>query len=251
MSGASRAIARLGDDANGLGGFVAHHFRAFLSDARRRPLPSDGDEGPGSAEHRLAERLVAYCAGTGRRPGRSSNPVRILAEAQRWAREVRDAEGAEARLGAFLRRVRTLGLGEIVSVRELSGRTAWDLVEDLALPVWPYGDVSVRGMTVDHVNTATALAQEGERMRHCVATVLRDVMAGDLFVFAVRAGASRLTLALRPRPLEGYDVAELRGADDRTPCAAETAAVSRWVEAVNARARMANALGCITGDPRG
>jgi hypothetical protein len=67
--------------------------------------------------------------------------------------------------------------------------------------------------------------------------MLREVMAGDLHVFAVRAGASRLTLSLRPRLLEGNEIAELRGADDRTPYAAETA-VSRWVEAVKARVRM-------------
>lgn len=249
-AGAARAIARGASDGARLAPFLARHFRPFLSAARRMP-PTYDAEGPGSAEHRLAERLVAYCLRTGRRPCRHSNPVRIFAEVARWARESVDPQSPESRLGSLLGRVRKLGLGDVVSVRELDGHTDWDLIPDLFLPAWSDGNVSVRGVTVEHVSSAAALAREGETMRHCVATVLPDVMSGHLHVFAVRAGASRLTLALRPRLLDGYEIAELRGPDDRSPFPAETAAVSRWVEAVNARVRLNAGPRGVTDDVRG
>lgn len=237
MAGAARALARAESPGIEIGAFVSRSFRALLSTARRLQPTYDLDEGPGDGVQRAAEQLVAYCLRTGRRPGRRSSPVGIFAETKRWARRALDPESPEGRLGALLGRVRKLELGEVVSVCGFGARTNWEAIQDLALPAWPHEDVRVRGVEVEHLGTAAALAREGEAMRHCVATVLSHLMAGHLHVFSVRAGPSRLTLALAPRLLGGYEVAELRGANDRSPLPAEAAAVARWVEAVNARVR--------------
>lgn len=79
MAGAARAVARDHPRGPRLGPFVSRHYRAFLSAARRSPAAHDTDIGPGSAEHRLAERLVAFCLATGRRPARFSNPEAVNA----------------------------------------------------------------------------------------------------------------------------------------------------------------------------
>jgi len=121
-----------------VGGFVSRHHRAILGEARRTP-PADEDD-RGDEVRRVIERLTAYCAATGRRPGRRSDPVRILAEARRWYAGHLHAQSPEGRLGAFLSRVPSLGLGPVVEIRELGGGVKWHAIGDVSLPPWAWPD---------------------------------------------------------------------------------------------------------------
>jgi len=247
MAGASRSLAGAEELADGLSAFVACHHRAVLADSRRGPPVYDEDE-PGGEVHRLVDRLARFSRATGRRPGRHSNPSRILAEARRWVNDEEDAHSPAFRLGRLLDRVRKLGLGPVVAVRELGSSIDWGRVGVLELPCWPYGDISVPGVTASHIGSAAALAEEAAAMDHRVSTLLPDIMAGQLYLFAVRAGASRLTVALRPRLLEGYEFLEARGQGDRLPFRAEMAAINRWLGAVNDRAAAPSQGSCFAGD---
>ncbi|HYG70159.1 MAG TPA: PcfJ domain-containing protein, partial [Anaeromyxobacteraceae bacterium] len=235
MAGASRPLAGAGELEAGLSTFVARHHRAVLAEARRCAPRWDVEDEPGGDVQRLVRRLLRFARATGRRPGRRSNPTRCLAEARRWAAHDANSDDPAARLGALLERVRTLELGEVIAVRELGAPFAWGEVAGLALPPWPHADVAVDGVTVTPMTTAVELAAEGARMQHCAAAFVPDVVAGDLYVFAVRAGPSRLTSAVRPLRAGGYELVEVRGQANRAPTRAERDAVTRWLEAVNDR----------------
>jgi hypothetical protein len=235
MAAAQRTLSR-GPLATELGPFVSRHARAIRREARRhQEAHPDYDPSGDVNEWPPIAQLAEFCTATGRRPSRRSNPRRIFAEVGRWAREA-DASSPEVKLGALLARVRETGLGEVVSVQDLSGETRWGRVDAFALPRWPHASVSVPGIRVEPIESAAALAREGQEMGHCVAWTLPDLMTGAYHVFSVRAGGARLTLAIRRTPGGRYELDQLRGQENRSPGEAEYAAVGRWIEAVNARA---------------
>ncbi len=231
-AGASRALARAGDLGIALSPFISRHAHALLKAARRQPEQFGDDLGPGDDVHHLVERLIGYCRETGRRPGRRSHAVEILDELRRWEHVGSPA----ARLGRLLKQVQGLDLGPVVAVEALTPDLELAGVEGLALPPWPYPDVSVPDVRATPLGSIADLATEGAFMRSCVASLLPDVLAGGLHVFSLRVGGARLTAAVRRGLLE-YELEELRGVDNRLPLPPERAAVSCWLEAINDRCR--------------
>jgi hypothetical protein len=79
--------------------------------------------------------------------------------------------------------------------------------------------------------TSDALAEEGRRMSHCVATRLRTAQEGRCFLFQVRVGAELLTLEVCAQGGALYP-GDFRGTANRSPTLREAAAVQPFLEEV-------------------
>jgi hypothetical protein len=234
MAGASRALSWAGGAKKPLGAFVASHHRAVRGEARRHPSRPPDDCSPGDEVHQLVLRLVRFGRATGQPPSRDSDPLRALADARRLEDE--DSPAA-AKLERLLGRLPALDLGPVAAVRALGSPVRWCSMANLQLPAWPHDGVAVSGVRVTHLRTVAELAGELADRQFYLHPPLEEIMEARLYVFLVRAGGSRLTVSLRPQLIDGYEIVEVRRAGDRRPFRAELAAVSRWLDAVNARAR--------------
>jgi hypothetical protein len=209
---------RLRDD---LSRFVSRHALLLGGWTRRNPVfaavPEDGVPV-------VVERLAAFCTATDRRPALSANPRALLADAARWY----DRSSPARRLASLLENVRTSALGEVTSVRALAGdgEFLWR-VANVPTPEAPTADAEP-GLTATPIRTPEALAAEATDMQHSVARLLPELAAGDVFLYSVRVGSARLTLATR-RSKAGFSILELRGAHNRRPSGQERSRVARWV----------------------
>jgi hypothetical protein len=82
---------------------------------------------------------------------------------------------------------------------------------------------------VREVGSARALYEEGMRMRHCVAGLLPDVLAGRIRVLSAVARGAPLTLAVEPTGDGRLRLLEARGLDDRLPSSRERELLDRWI----------------------
>ena len=95
----------------------------------------------------------------------------------------------------------------------------------LGLPPW---SVEVGGVTwsVAELTTGEALAEEGQRMQHCVATYAAKVRAGRCTIFSLRCdGERRLTVELRPSTRA---VVQVKGLRNRAADRDEQRMLTRW-----------------------
>jgi hypothetical protein len=229
-------VLRSGDAAGGLGAFVSRHHRAFAAHARRHHAPDCEGDGAPSAIARLARVMSEWVRETGRRPDRRSAPQRVLPEVLRWSREEWGGGAPEVKLARLLERVRAAELGEVVAVRGLRRSGGLDpALRALTLPPWPHPGVETGDLRVTPLATVAEVAEEGRRMEHCVASLCPRALAAEVFLFAVRAGAARLTVALTRRTAGGYELEEVRGPRDRRATARELEIVGRWLAIVNER----------------
>jgi hypothetical protein len=150
-------------------------------------------EMPPPALDRFYRRLAVRGRWLGRWPGRATPVATALAHVQRWP----DAEAARRRAERPLAPPPTSGL----SIREL--------------------------------DSAEALALEGERMHHCAAQTWEDVRCGVSRVFAVEFRGERLTVELLC--FEGGELAlgDVSAFANRAPSRAARAAVEAWLRAVS------------------
>ena len=117
----------------------------------------------------------------------------------------------------------------------LRSHGAFYQLERIALPRSPAPRVSVPGFTVRPIDTPEALADEGSRMGHCVASWLPRVMAGDTWLYSARAGGVRVTIAIERAGAGGpFRIIEARLANDLHPTAHQRRLLETWLRALNA-----------------
>lgn len=209
--------------------FVSRNALLLEGWVRRRPLLRHRFGEHGLVE--LAARLATFCTATERRPTSQCSPLAFLDDAARWYERRTPAH----HLAAFLEKVPGLGLGEVTSVRAAGDGDASFLwgVKDLPIPAVPVTGTEP-GITVSPIRTPEALAAEAAAMEHCVAGLLPQLLAGEVFIYSLRIGEARLTLAAAERVHGGFEVVDLRGVRNRQASAAERLRVARWIEKLRA-----------------
>ena len=86
--------------------------------------------------------------------------------------------------------------------------------------------------SVVRLNTRAALVREGKEMRHCGASLIDEVEAGTLALYAVDDTVHRATLALRWDAQAGYwEVSEMHGLGNASPSTHLQALVTAFVRA--------------------
>jgi hypothetical protein len=218
-----------------LSSFASANAALLAARASRRGYPADelGEvDGPGVTW--LIQRVVRFARATGRVPTRGTNARRYLGDCERWwLAQARDTPAAG--LGELLRRIPALGLGEVTSVRALRSDDAFDGLERITLPRSPAPSVSVPGLTVRPIDTPEALADEGSRMAHCVASWLPLVMAGETWLYSARAGDVPITVAIQRAGAAGaFRMLEARLANDLRPDPHQRRLLGAWIRALNA-----------------
>jgi hypothetical protein len=202
----------------GLSSFVSAHALLLASRGRRAGLLE------------LLQRLLRFSRASGRVPSRGSNPLRVLAECDRWWRD-QQRDTPAGRLGDLLRRLPALGLGEVVAVHALEGDHVLAQLERVALPGAP---APPPGLEARLLATPEELAAEGERMHHCVASWLPRLLAGDTWVYAVRVGAVDITVAVERGGDGRLCLAEARLRDDLEPAPVQARLLDAWVARMDA-----------------
>lgn len=217
-----------------LSSFASANAALLAARARRSGYRADefGDvDGPGVV--RLMQRVVRFARTTGRVPRRGMDPRRYLDDCERWWL-ARQGDTPTADLGKLLRRIPALGLGEVTCVRALRPHGAFDQLERITLPRSPAPSASVPGLAVWPIQTPEALADEGSRMGHCVASWLPRVMAGETWLYSARAGGVPLTIALERVGAAGpFRILEARLANDLQPRAQQRRLLEIWLRALN------------------
>ncbi|WP_248360536.1 PcfJ domain-containing protein [Anaeromyxobacter oryzae] len=176
----------------------------------------------------VLERVVRFARATGRTPSRRGNPHRYLADCDRWLRR-HDGDSAAARVGALLRRVPALDLGEVTSVQLVRDDDALARLERVVLPRSPAPGAPVRGLEMTPIETPEALAAERARMNHCVATWLPRVLEGDTFIYSASAAGERVTLAVTRDRGGILRIAEARRSNDRQPTPIQRRLLEKWL----------------------
>jgi hypothetical protein len=143
---------------------------------------------------RLYRRLTVRGRWLGRWPGRRTSAATALAHVQRWP----DEEAARRRAER------------------------------------PLAPPPRSGLVVRELDSAEALALEGERMHHCAAQTWEDVRCGVSRVFAVEFRGERLTVELLCFRDGGLALGDVSAFANRAPGRAARAAVEAWVRAVSA-----------------
>jgi hypothetical protein len=172
----------------GLSSFVSAHALLLASRGRRAGLLE------------LLQRLLRFSRASGRVPSRGSNPLRVLAECDRWWRDQQ---------------------GDHVLAQ----------LERVALPGAP---APPPGLEARLLATPEELAAEGERMHHCVASWLPRLLAGDTWVYAVRVGAVDITVAVERGGDGRLCLAEARLRDDLEPAPVQARLLDAWVARMDA-----------------
>jgi hypothetical protein len=104
----------------------------------------------------------------------------------------------------------------------------------MRLPHAPCGDgPSMVGLRVKQIETPEALALEGATQNHCVATWLPRVWEGRAWVFAVRQGGTRMTVALARDAHGRLRIEEARLADNARPSTLQMGFLQAWIDRLN------------------
>lgn len=176
-----------------LGGFVSRHWRHLW-------IAACNSE---AALGRMLDELSDYLAYCGRRPGRRSDPVRLLEESRAWHDQAQWEK--------------TAGLP-----------VDWELPTG-GLETWRRPGVEVRPL-----RTVRELVEESQRMRHCVAMHARDAAVGRRVILHAEIEGRPLTVMAR-RGEHGVSVLEAAGKCNRVVTERERGMLRRWVTWVNGR----------------
>jgi hypothetical protein len=206
----------------GLSSFVSAHALLLASRGRRAGLLE------------LIQQLLRFSRATGRVPSRRSNPLRLLAECDRWWRD-QQRDTPAGRLGDLLRRLPGLGLGEVIAVHALERSDVLAQLERVALPAAPT-PATLPSLEARLLATPEELAAEGERMHHCVTSWLPRLLGGDTWVYAVRVGAADVTVAVERGADGRLRIAEARLRDDLEPPPVQVRLLEMWVAGMDALA---------------
>jgi len=176
----------------------------------------------------LLQLLLRYARATGKAPHRERDARKYLASAEAW-RRLRLADTAAGRLGSFLRRVADFDLGEVTAIRFLTSVASVDSMAGIALPAGPAERVSMPGIELRHLDTPEALAHEGARMGHCVATWLPQALSGEAAIYSGVVAGQALTVAVGREAGGRLVLRDARREGNVPPTAAQTVALTRWV----------------------
>jgi hypothetical protein len=217
-----------------LSSFVSANAELLLSRARGPANPRPRLLGPCKGDVvALLQKLLRYLRAKGRMPVRSCNPRKLLSEMETWDREEADESGT-ARLGALLRRIPALDIGEVESVSFLGNHCGLTGLERMRLPRAPCGDgSSVPGLRVAQLQTPESLASAGATQNHCVATWLPEVWAGRAWIFDARQGDIPITVALVEDAHGRLRIEDARLAENVRPSPFQMRLLETWVDRTN------------------
>lgn len=140
--------------------------------------------------------LVDYAQATGRVPDRRSGPARVVRDVIAWH--------------------------ELVMGAEL------DIPPHEPLAPGPCARWSRDGLELVALQTARDLAEEGQQMHHCVASLARDAARGSIFVYRGRYQGERMTVAIT-RGRGRWELAEASGFANRSISLDARRALDRWL----------------------
>jgi hypothetical protein len=155
--------------------------------------------------------LRDFLVATGRGVGRDADPERLLLASRAWHRRL-------ARIGALAE----------------PGSPGSAPVDATPFPDVPGGDFAGDGVAARAIRSVPELHQEGERMRHCVASRLREILTGRSYIFSVTVLARPLTVELCQRG-GALHLGEVRGLANRIPAPAELEALRPWLARLRVR----------------
>lgn len=210
-----RAHFRLFDDSERHGREADAAVTGFLS---RRGLEAF----PRARQiHRLRRKVVElldYTRATGRRPGRATDPRRLMADVRAWHREF----AADARPRAPAENG--------CDARSVPPETP---LPAPSLPAWssPDGDILVP------IATAGRLALESLEMEHCVATYLRPVLAGESVIVAGTVAGKRITIEVDVRSAAAPVLVQASRARNAQPTREQWKILRTWMARAGMRFR--------------
>jgi hypothetical protein len=96
----------------------------------------------------------------------------------------------------------------------------------------------INGFTVVALRSGSALFEDGQAMRHCVASYARDIIGGDCFIYSVRRRGKRiatfeLRFAMPASTALQYKLIQLKGPCNSMVSIAVGDAVNRFVDWIN------------------
>ena len=153
---------------------------------------------------RRVEELIDYVQATGRRPGRSSDPERVFAEARRWHLEFQLAETARRKREDIL--------------------TPDSHLPPPRISAWSDAD----GNRLAPLTSLHQLRRESTEMRHCVESYVDLVRGGVCDIVAGIVAAGRLTIEVR-YPRGRPEIAQVRGPGNANPTRAQRMILGRWI----------------------